>query len=70
MTNDIGSTVSYTAAATLTIGGLSLNEWAAITGIVLGILTFAFNIYWKVTHTERRSYPRDDGETNRRGIDQ
>jgi hypothetical protein len=70
MTTDIGSTVSYSAAASLTmIGGFSINEWAAIVGICLGIATFLFNIYWKVTHTERRSYQRDDDETNRRGID-
>ena len=71
MTTDIGSTVSYTAAASLTlVGGLDIHTWASLIGICLGLATFIFNIYWKVTHTERRSYLRDDDETNRRRMDQ
>ena len=61
MPSDIPSAVSYTSAASLTmIGGLSINEWAAVVGICLGIATFGFNIYWKVKHTERRQFKRGD----------
>ena len=53
MPSDIPSTVSYASAVSLTmIGGLSINEWAAVIGIVLGIATFAFNVYWKMSRAK------------------
>ena len=70
MTTDIGSTVSYSAAASLTlVGGLDIHTWASLIGICLGLATFIFNIYWKVTHTERRAYPSGDDSHNRRDAD-
>jgi hypothetical protein len=63
MSPDIPSTVSYTTGISVTIiGGLSLNQWAAIVGIATCIFTFGlhcFKVYWDIKHTERRSKHRD-----------
>jgi hypothetical protein len=66
MSPDIPSTVSYTTGISVTIiGGLSLNQWAAIVGIATCILTFGlhcFKVYWDIKHTERRSKHREQAK--------
>ena len=45
---DKQSASSYTGAGIATsVGALSAQEWAAIIGIMLGIATFAYNVYDK-----------------------
>ena len=41
---------SYTTSAMLTIFGITVNEWLALTGIILGIGTFIVNLYYKREH--------------------
>lgn len=41
---------SYATSAMLTIFGLNVNEWLALTGIILGIGTFIVNWYYKREH--------------------
>lgn len=35
--------VSYSASAVTTIAGLSINEWVAVGGLLIGIATFVTN---------------------------
>ena len=45
---DKQSAASYTGAGIATsVGALSAQEWAAVIGIILGIATFAYNVYDK-----------------------
>lgn len=37
---------TYAASAFTVIAGLELNEWLAVSGIILGIMTFAVNWYY------------------------
>ena len=40
--------VSYVTSATMTVlGGLTINEWMAVIGIILGIATFVVNWFYK-----------------------
>ncbi len=63
MTADIRSTVGYVIGTSgILIGGLSINQWAAIAGIITCIITSALQcakFYWDIKHTERRAKPRD-----------
>lgn len=52
MAKDAQTPVEKSAAVTTqagavlaVVGGLSLNEWAAVVGIVIGVLSFAVNVY-------------------------
>lgn len=52
MAKDAQTPVEKSAAVTTqagavlaVVGGLSLNEWAAVVGIVIGMLSFAVNVY-------------------------
>lgn len=42
------SDVTYGSAVVTVIGGLTLNEWLAVTGIVIGIASFIVN--WAYKH--------------------
>lgn len=50
MVADKTSPSAYAGSALAVMGGLSVNEWAAIVGIILGVATFAVNIYFKSQH--------------------
>ncbi|MBK5910137.1 hypothetical protein CCR85_01345 [Rhodothalassium salexigens] len=54
---------AYATSACAIGAGLTLNEWAAVVGIVLAVLTFVVNLTFKVLHyqlaMERRDEPRD-----------
>ncbi|WP_414617121.1 phage holin [Zhongshania sp.] len=48
MAPDKASTVvSYTASAVTTVAGLSINEWVAIGGLLIGVATFATNVWFR-----------------------
>lgn len=49
------TTASYSASiGTVLVGGLSLNEWAAVAGIVGTIITVAANIYFRLREARFR----------------
>ncbi len=64
MTTDIPSTVGYVIGTSgILIGGLSINQWAAIAGIITCVITtvLQFAKFWlDIKHTERRAKPSDD----------
>lgn len=41
------STATYTASGGAILGGLTLNNWLAIGGFVVALLTFAANLYFQ-----------------------
>lgn len=48
MTPDkVSTAVSYTASAVTTVAGLSINEWVAIGGLLIGVATFATNVWFR-----------------------
>lgn len=57
--HDTPSTVSYTASGTATMFGvLTFNEWLALGGFVIAVLTFLFNVHHK---REMRKIAREQG---------
>ena len=57
-TMDLGSGVAYCTAGTLCAVGQFLNEYASaltfLIGALLGIGTFAFNVYWKFRTEQKK----------------
>lgn len=51
-TAEIASKITYTSAGGTVVAGLSLNEWAAVVGIVVTIGAFVVNWYYKHKHYE------------------
>ena len=47
MTDRVASTVSYAGAGAAVLGGLSLNEWFALGGFIVAVITFAYNVWYK-----------------------
>ncbi|MEN3753743.1 holin [Mangrovibacter sp. SLW1] len=48
MTDKVTTAASYsTAGATFIAGSMSLNEWLAVGGFVLAVLTFGINFYYQ-----------------------
>ncbi|WP_022960286.1 phage holin [Spongiibacter tropicus] len=48
MSPDKASTVgSYAASAVTTLAGLTINEWVAIGGLLIGAATFAVNVWFR-----------------------
>jgi hypothetical protein len=64
MDENIPPTVGYLIGTSgILIGGLSINQWAAIAGIITCVITSVLQIakFWfEIKHTERRAKPRDD----------
>ena len=57
----ITTPTSYATSAAMTIlGGLTISEWMAITGIILGIATFAINWFYKYKHLKLDEKNRKD----------
>ena len=44
---DKANPTTYIGAATMVFGGLSLNDWAIISGIILGLSGFIVNFWYK-----------------------
>lgn len=47
MTDRVASTVSYLGAGAAVFGGISFNEWLALGGFIVAVLTFCYNIWYK-----------------------
>lgn len=45
--SDLVTTVTYTASGSAVIFGISANEFAAIAGVCIALLTFGLNWYYK-----------------------
>lgn len=59
---DVSSTpATYAASAFTVIAGLTINEWVAIGGLTLGLLTFAVNWYYKHKHFKLAREKKDEG---------
>lgn len=43
----VNTAVSYTASAFTTLWGLSINEWVAIGGLLIGLGTFLTNLWFR-----------------------
>ncbi len=50
--HDKTSAVSYGASAVTTIAGLTINEWVALGGFLIGVATFAVNWWYKHAQTK------------------
>lgn len=60
---DKTTVASYTTSATITVlGGLTINEWMALIGIILGIATFAVNWFYKYKHYKLAEKNRKGGK--------
>lgn len=47
---EVASKAAYTSAGGTFIAGISLNEWAILTGIAATIITLLMNWYYKEQH--------------------
>jgi hypothetical protein len=47
LTSEVASKITYTASGTLMIFGFSLNDFAIILGMIIGVATFIINWYYK-----------------------
>ena len=63
---EIASRVTYSTAGGTFVAGISLNEWAAIVGMIATIGAFCLTWYYKAQHLKlaqrRASFPIEDGE--------
>lgn len=41
---------AYGASLTTTLAGISINEWVAISGLVIGVATYVTNFWFKREH--------------------
>lgn len=46
---------TYTASAVTFVAGLTINQWVAIGGLILGALTFATNFYFQCKRDRRQT---------------
>lgn len=55
--------ITYTASGVAMIGGLTLNDWAAIIGATVAVLSFLANLVYKHRHYQlARAKARAAGE--------
>lgn len=47
MQERISGAITYTASGTAIIGGLTLNDWAAIIGATVAVLSFIYSVWHK-----------------------
>jgi len=50
---DTVTPLTYGASAFTIVAGLTINEWVAVSGLVLGMATFWVNLYYK--HIQHKS---------------
>jgi hypothetical protein len=43
----ISTGISYAASAVTTVAGLTINEWVAIGGLLIGVGTFLTNVWYR-----------------------
>lgn len=41
---------AYLASGATIVSGLTVNEWGVVVGMVLGVLTFGFNVWFKMKY--------------------
>ncbi len=58
------SAATYTASAITVVSGLSLTEWLAIGGFVVGLLTFAVNLYFQNKNFQLNKEQAEKNESN------
>lgn len=46
----IATKTTYTASGLTVLSGLTINEWGVVVGMVLGVLTFIFNVWFKMKY--------------------
>lgn len=56
---------TYSASAVTTMAGLTINEWVALGGFLIGVATFAVNLWFKREHLKiernrSNDYGKDD----------
>lgn len=56
----VSSPATYSFSVFTVIAGLTINEWVAIGGLTLGLLTFAVNLYYKHKHYELAKGKKDE----------
>lgn len=61
MSDKITTASTYTASAGAIIFGLSVNEFAAIAGLIIATLTFLLNAWFKWKHFELAREKRREG---------
>lgn len=44
----------YAASGVSIVSGLTVNEWGVIVGMILGVATFAFNIWFKMKYQRNK----------------
>lgn len=47
MTDRVATATSYIGAGTAVVGGLNFNEWLALGGLIVAILGFIYNVWYK-----------------------
>ncbi|CZF79704.1 phage holin [Grimontia marina] len=50
--NDSSAAISYGASAVTTLAGLTINEWVALGGFLIGVATFGVNWWYKHAQTK------------------
>ena len=46
----VATKASYAASGLTIVSGLTVNEWGVVVGMVLGSLTFIFNVWFKMRY--------------------
>lgn len=41
---------AYATSGITIVSGLTVNEWGVLVGMILGVLTFAFNVWFKLKY--------------------
>lgn len=52
MADKLATTAAYTASGSAIIFGLSANEFAAYSGVLIGALTYLTNLWFKYQHLQ------------------
>jgi len=65
MSDKITTATTYTASAGAILFGLTVNEFAAVAGIVIATLTFFLNAWFKFKHLELAREKRKEGNNRK-----
>ena len=65
MSDKITTATTYTASAGAILFGLTVNEFAAVAGIVIATLTFFLNAWFKFKHLELAREKRREGNNRK-----
>lgn len=73
----VATKTAYIASGVTVFSGLTVNEWGVVVGAIIGIVTLAFNIWFKMKYlipenrgkskiSERRKKPRGSSHEQRK----